>query len=326
MSEPILTPDRARFVLFPIKPEYMDVWNLYKATQAQVWAAEDIDFSTDKQEWSIDLSEKERHFLGLVLSFFANVDGIVMENIGSNFAEEVQVAEMRQMYAYQLYIESVHSETYSLMIDSVVANTIQKESMFNALQENESVKRLAEWGLKWMDRDSYPFRVRIVAFVIYEGFLFSAKFASIFWFKKRNLLPGICHANLLISRDEGVHEDFGILVHSKLQTPCDPKFISKMLGEAFEIECKFFKEALKEDMIGMNYGMMVDYLKLVADRILKRFGCPPEYHGKPNALSDMMETIGMENKVSFFEHRNHAYQKAGVSIGSKSTFSVDEEF
>jgi ribonucleotide reductase beta subunit family protein with ferritin-like domain len=327
-DEVLLRPNPERFVSFPI--QHHDVWDLYKATLAQVWMAEDIDFSGDPKDWET-LNDGERHFLSMVLAFFAASDGIVMENINSNFATEVQLPEVRAYYSYQSCIEQIHSETYSLMIDCLIPDPTEKLRLFHAITEVPIVRKLAQWAFKWMNADTQPFRVRIIAFVCYEGLLFSDKFCSIFWFKKRNKLPGVCHANLLIARDEGSHEDHGILLHQKLVHKCPPEVILSIVQEAVSLDVEFMTEALNVELIGMNSDMMIEYVHLVADRLLVRLGCARYYNANTNMLSDMMDTIGMENKVSFFEHRNHVYQRANVmqSVGQKNdqfTFSTDESF
>jgi ribonucleotide reductase beta subunit family protein with ferritin-like domain len=325
-KEIILKEDPHRFVLFPIK--YHDVWDMFKRDQAQHWVAEDIDFSTDRADWDSKLSEAQKHFMFLVISFFAASDGIVMENIGSNFASEIQVPEMRHFYAQQSYREAIHSETYSLMIDSLESDPQKKREMFDAVTNNPSVKKLAKWAQKWMDPQKYPFRVRIVAFILYEGFVFSGKFASVFWFKKQNLLQGVCDANQFIARDEGLHESFGILVHSKLQKKCEPEMAHSMLKEIYKIDCEFFQDALQDKMVGINYNMMTEYLKGVGNRIMIRLDMGPVFeNASRNMLTDMMDKIGVENKVSFFEKRNHVYHQANVmSENTNDMFGFDGDF
>ena len=324
--EPMLQPNPYRFSLFPIQPQYSDIRKLYMAVKAQTWPASEIDLSKDASDWQ-KLTEGERHFMSMVLAFFASSDGIVMENLGVNFAYEVQVPEIRQLYAYIGYNEAEHSEAYALMIDTVIPDPVEKQKLFHAITEFRPVQRLAQWAMKWMDAKKHPFRVRLVGFVIYEGLVFSSKFAAIFWLKKRGKLPGIAHGNVLISRDESGHETTGVMINSKLRKPCEPEIVRAMVEEVVAIDAEeFMSDALSVDLIGMNKELMVEYIKIVADRILVRLGCAKIYNiTTPNMLIDMMDTIAMENKFNFFEGRNPVYQKSSV-LSKPTPFKIEDDF
>lgn len=326
-AEDILRPNARKFVTFPIV--HKDVWRMYKETISQIWMPEDIDFSMDRKDW-LTLSTGEQTFMSMILAFFAAADGIVMENINCNFAQEVQIPEARAYYSYQGAIEQIHAETYSLMIDAVISDSVEKDRLFNAITQISCVQELSSWALKWMNPLTQPFNVRIVAFTIYERLVFQNKFAAIFWMKKRNKLAGICHANLLISRDEASHADHGILLHSKLTQKCPPEIILAMIQEVLVYDNAFMFEALNVELIGMNRQLMLDYTHSVADCLLVQLGCAAHYHTNRNMINDMMDSIGMPNHVNFFEHRNHVYQQsnviAGQAKGDQFSFSTSKDF
>jgi len=327
--EPILRDQGpARWVLFPIDEQYKDIYDLHKATEAQNWMASEIDLSVDRQQYKGVLTAFERRLIDWTVSFFAASDGLVMENLNVNFSAEVRVPEILAFFAYQTHNEAVHSETYSLMIDALSPSRDKKMHLLQAFKENPCVERLIQWGNSWLDKSKHPFRVRNTAFVIYEALLFSGKFAVIFWFKKRNLLPGVCHANQLIARDESVHEDAGVMIHGKLKHKVEPDVVRAMVDEALQIDLQYFGDLLSEPAPGMNYELMADYLRIVSNRILGRFGCDPVYPHRPNSISDMMDTIGAENKTSFFEHRNPVYQSGyskAATAGSRN-FDIGADF
>lgn len=326
--EPILTPNPYVYTLFPIR--YPRIWDLYKRLESQLWTAEDIDFSKDPADFQT-LNEGERTFLLMILAFFAASDGLVMENVSSNFAREVQLSEARAFYAYQMFNESIHNEVYSLMIDTLVRDPAEKLRLFHAISEVPGVKRLADWAKRYMDSNAQPFRVRIVAFVIYEALVFSSKFAGIAWFKKRNKMPGVVQSNLLIMPDEGAHEEMGVEVYNLLEERCDAKLVQDMVREVVDIDLdSFMVGALSSDLIGLNRTIMEEYVHLVANRVLTKLGCESIYNvpnASTNPIMTLMDSLGMENKVSFFESRSHVYMKAGVvSRPEGRDFSTNADF
>lgn len=316
MADPILTPTTGRFTVFPIK--YPDLWSLYKKAVGSFWTAEEIDLGADVADWS-RLAPAEQHFIKMVLAFFAASDGIVMENINVNFGSEVQIAEARAFYAYQSFNESIHGETYSLMIDKLVEDRAEKDGLFRAIETVPAVKRKAEWALEWM-KSSAPFSQRLVAFACMEGIFFSGSFCSIFWLKKRGVLPGLCFSNELISRDEGLHLEFAVALWHHLADKSAP--VADIVRGAVDIEESFITEALPCKLIGMDAEQMKQYIRYVADRLLKQLGHEPIYAAE-NPFA-WMETISLEGKTNFFEKRVGDYSKRMVEAGDSVRF--DEEF
>jgi ribonucleoside-diphosphate reductase beta chain len=320
-TEPILQDNKDRFVLFPIK--HHDMWNMYKDAEASFWTAEEIDLSSDLSDWKDRLSEDEKHFIKHVLAFFAASDGIVNENLAVNFMQEVQYPEARCFYGYQIMIENIHSETYSLLIDTYIKDPVEKDKMFHAVETLDCVKRKAEWALKWISNGS--FAERLIAFAAVEGIFFSGSFCSIFWLKKRGLMPGLSFSNELISRDEGQHCDFACLIYSQLVNKLAPEAVIEIIKNAVEIEKEFVTDALPVKLIGMNSDMMCQYIEFVADRLLQSLHIRKIYN-TTNPF-DFMELISLQNKTNFFEKRVAEYQKAGVKGGStQNVFSLDEDF
>ena len=319
MSDPILTPSLARFTTFPIR--YNDLWALYKKAISRFWTVEEIDLAGDLKDWE-GLNSDEKHFIKMVLAFFAASDGIVMENIDLNFSKDVQIAEARSFYAYQSFSESIHSETYSLMIDKLVKDPEEKARLFQAIETVPAVKRKAEWALKWMGPGS-PFAQRLVAFACVEGIFFSGSFCAIFWLKKRGLMPGLSFSNELISRDEGLHQEFAVALYSNLHTKLADDTVHRIVREALEIESEFITEALPCRLIGMDSDSMREYIMFVAKRLLAQLGCTQHTIQASNPF-DWMETISLEGKTNFFEKRVGDYSKHMIAEGDGVRF--DEEF
>jgi ribonucleotide reductase beta subunit family protein with ferritin-like domain len=316
--EEILVQTTDRFTTFPIR--YPDLWALYKKAVGSFWTAEEIDLGGDLKDW-VRLKPEEQHFIKTILAFFASSDGIVMENIDLNFGTEVQIAEARSFYAYQGFNEAIHGETYSLMIDKLVQDKAEKDDLFRAIETVPAVKRKAEWALAWLDR-SAPFAQRLVAFACMEGIFFSGSFCAIFWLKKRGLMPGLSFSNELISRDEGLHLDFAVALFQHLKRKPSQEVIHKMVESAVTIEEGFITEALPCRLIGMDADQMNQYIRYVADRMLKQLGYEPLF-GAENPFA-WMETISLEGKTNFFEKRVGDYSKRMVEEGDAVRF--DEEF
>lgn len=320
-NEPILRENKDRFVLFPIK--HADIWKMYKQAEASFWTAEEIDLSADLTDWADRLNDDERHFIKHVLAFFAASDGIVNENLAVNFMNEVQYPEARCFYGYQIMIENIHSETYSLLIDTYIKDSTEKNRLFNAIETVPAVTRKAEWALRWIEKGS--FAERLVAFAAVEGIFFSGSFCSIFWLKKRGLMPGLSFSNELISRDEGLHCDFACLLYRQLLNKLPEARVREIITHAVEIEKEFVTDALPVQLIGMNAGLMRQYIEFVADRLLMELGCSKVY----NATNpfDFMEMISLQGKTNFFEKKVAEYQKAGVmSDKQANTIRFDEDF
>lgn len=320
--EPILVKNNDRFVLFPIQHD--DIWQFYKKSEASFWTAEEIDLSQDLIDWSEKLNDDERHFIKHVLAFFAASDGIVNENLAENFLSEVQYTEAKFFYGFQIAIENIHSETYSLLIDTYIKDDTDKTYLFNAVDTIPCVKRKADWALRWIDEGSYA--ERLIAFAAVEGIFFSGSFCSIFWLKKRGLMPGLSFSNELISRDEGLHCDFACLLYNNhLVNKLPKEKVSKIITDAVEIEKEFVTDAIPVKLIGMNAELMTQYIEFVADRLLGELGCDKVYN-TTNPF-DFMDMISIQGKTNFFEKRVAEYQKAGVlNSGENQSFSLDEEF
>ncbi|MFL2969869.1 MAG: ribonucleotide-diphosphate reductase subunit beta [Candidatus Poseidoniaceae archaeon] len=315
-----------RFVLFPI--QHSDIWEMYKQQMACFWTAEEIDLAEDLKDWQ-NLNSDEQHFLKHILAFFAASDGIVNENLGVNFSNEVCWPEARAFYGFQIMMENIHAETYSLLIDTYIKDEQEKDHLFKALETVPSVKRKGDWAMRWLSRKKGSFAERLVAFAAVEGIFFSGSFCAIFWLKKRGLMPGLTFSNELISRDEGLHCDFACLLHNKLLRGAGAAKITRIIAEAVEIEIEFVTSALPVSLIGMNSILMEQYIQFVADRLLVALGASKIY----NVVNPFpwMEMISMQGKTNFFEKRVAEYQKAGVmdnaSLGSvQQRFSVDEDF
>jgi ribonucleoside-diphosphate reductase beta chain len=324
-NEPILKENKNRFVLFPIK--HQDIWEWYKKQEASFWTVEEIDLEADVKDWNTKLSPDEQYFIKHILAFFAASDGIVNENLAENFVNEVQYTEAKFFYGFQIMMENIHSEMYSLLIDTLIKDEEDKNKLFHALENFPAIKKKADWAIKWIDSPS--FAERLVAFAAVEGIFFSGSFCSIFWLKKRGLLPGLATSNEFISRDEGLHCDFAVHLHNNHLINQVPKErIKQIIVEALEIEREFVTESLPVDLIGMNSKLMTQYLEFVTDRLLTELNCEKVY-GSENPF-DFMDMISLEGKTNFFEKRVSEYQKAGVkqNTGSneESAISFDADF
>jgi ribonucleoside-diphosphate reductase beta chain len=321
--EPILEPNDGRFVLFPI--QHNDIWSFYKKAEASFWTAEEIDLSADIIDWENKLNENEKHFVKHILAFFAASDGIVNENLAENFLSEVQYTEAKFFYGFQVAIENIHSETYSLLIDTYIKETAEKNYLFNAINTMACVRRKADWALKWIEKGS--FAQRLVAFAAVEGIFFSGSFCSIFWLKKRGLMPGLGFSNELISRDEGLHCDFACLLYNNhLVNKLSSEEIREIVLDAVEIEKEFILEALPVKLIGMNSDLMSQYIEFVADRLLLELGNDKVFN-VTNPF-DFMDMLSIQGKSNFFEKRVSEYQKAGVLNSGQEThgFTLDADF
>ena len=319
--EPILQENNERFVLFPIQHD--KIWEMYKQAEASFWTAEEIDLAPDMKDWE-GLNPDERHFISHVLAFFAASDGIVNENLVINFMQDVTIPEARCFYGFQIAIENIHAETYSLLIDTYIKDESEKTKMFHAIDTIPCVKKKADWALRWID-EAPSFAHRLIAFAAVEGIFFSGSFCSIFWLKKRGLMPGLSFSNELISRDEGLHCDFACLIYSMLQNKLSKKEVESIITDAVEYEKEFVSDALPVSLIGMNAEMMCQYIEFVADRLLVALGYDKVY----NATNPFpwMEMISLQGKTNFFEKRVAEYQNAGVTAGKEDhTFSIDEDF
>ncbi|MBS1689234.1 MAG: ribonucleotide-diphosphate reductase subunit beta [Bacteroidetes bacterium] len=319
-SEILLKENKDRFVILPIN--YPAIWEHYKRHQASFWTAEEIDLSADIKDWQ-NITDNERHFISHVLAFFAASDGIVNENLAVNFMSEVQLPEARSFYGFQIMMENIHSETYALLIDTYIKNAEEKHRLFHAIETVPAIKKKAEWALRWIENGS--FAERLVAFAAVEGIFFSGSFCSIFWLKKRGLMPGLTFSNELISRDEGLHCEFACLLYNMLSNKLPQEKVANIIADAVTIEKEFITEALPVDLIGMNARLMQQYIEFVADRWLVELGCPKMF----NAANpfDFMEMISLQGKTNFFEKRVGDYQKAGVLAGKDAQkFSLEEDF
>jgi len=320
--EPILQENKNRFVIFPIK--HHDIWEWYKKSEASFWTAEEIDLHQDLNDWNNKLNSDEKYFIKHILAFFAASDGIVNENLAENFVNEVQYAEAKFFYGFQIMMENIHSETYSLLIDTYVKDEKEKDQLFHALEVFPAIKKKADWALKWIESDS--FAERLIAFAAVEGIFFSGAFCSIFWLKKRGLMPGLTFSNELISRDEGVHCDFAVHLHNHhLINKVSSEGITEIITDALAIEREFITESLPASLIGMNAKLMTEYLEFVADRLLVELNCKKIYNSS-NPF-DFMDMISLQGKTNFFEKRVAEYQKAGVmstdSESQKISFDAD---
>ncbi|MGA1772173.1 MAG: ribonucleotide-diphosphate reductase subunit beta [Flavobacteriaceae bacterium] len=321
--EPILQENEDRFVIFPI--QHLDIWEWYKKMEACFWTAEEIDLHQDLDDWNNKLNDDERYFIKHILAFFAASDGIVNENLAENFVNEVQYSEAKFFYGFQIMMENIHSETYSLLIDTYVKNDAEKTKLFKAIEIFPAIKKKAQWALRWIDSDS--FAERLIAFAAVEGIFFSGAFCSIFWLKKRGLMPGLTFSNELISRDEGMHCDFAVHLHNQHLVNKVPKErILEIILDALKIEREFITESLPVSLIGMNAKLMTQYLEFVTDRLLVELGIEKQFN-VTNPF-DFMDMISLQGKTNFFEKRVSEYQKAGVmnKQETETKISFDADF
>ena len=319
-QEPLLAPDDNRFVMFPIR--YQDIWEMYKKQVDCFWRAEEIDLTKDLPHWE-SLNGDEKYFVSMILAFFAASDGIVLENLASRFMKEVQVSEARAFYGFQISMENIHSETYSLLIETYIKDAAEKNKLFNAIEHFPCIKKKSDWAQKWIHDNRSSFATRLVAFACVEGIFFSGAFCSIYWLKKRGLMPGLTFSNELISRDEALHCEFAVLLYSKLIKKMDKSRIHEIIKEAVEIEIEFICEALPCRLIGMNSQLMSQYIQFVADRLCLQLGYKKIY----NAANpfDFMELISLEGKTNFFEKRNDSYALANKS-NTDIAFELTDDF
>ena len=320
--EPILNENKDRFVLFPI--QHNDIWSFYKKAEASFWTAEEIDLGTDLWDWENKLNDDERHFIKHILAFFAASDGIVNENLAENFVREVQYTEAKFFYGFQIAMENIHSETYSLLIDTYIKDPVEKDRLFHAIETLDCVKKKANWALNWISKGG--FAEKLVAFAAVEGIFFSGSFCSIFWLKKRGLMPGLSFSNELISRDEGLHCDFACMLYNNhIVNKLPSETIQKIITEAVAIEKEFVCDSLPVKLIGMNSDMMSQYIEFVADRLLSELGCNKVYN--VSNPFDFMDMINLQGKTNFFEKRVGEYQKAGVLADKdQQEFKLDADF
>jgi len=321
-KEVLLEENPDRFVLFPIN--YKAIWDMYKKSLGVFWTSEEIDLGQDLNHWP-KLKEDEQHFIKNILAFFAGSDGIVLENLGVRFMSEVQIPEARCFYGFQIAMENIHSETYSLLIDTYIKDPMEKDRLFRAIDTIPSVAKKAKWALKWINDEKSNFATRLIAFACVEGIFFSGSFCAIFWLKKRGLMPGLTSSNELISRDEGLHTDFAVLLYSMLQNKLSKETIEEIVKESVEIEKEFIIDSIPCRLIGMNSDLMSQYIEFVADRLLVQLGYDKIYNSK-NPF-DFMEMISMEGKTNFFEKRVMEYSKAGVGVDKEEMeFTMDADF
>jgi ribonucleoside-diphosphate reductase subunit M2 len=320
-EEILLSPEENRYVIFPIKHD--EIWEMYKKAESNFWTTEELDISKDLSDFNT-LSPNEQYFIKNVLAFFAASDGIVNENLVEKFCQEVKILEAKFFYGFQIAMENIHSETYSLLLDTFIKDTSEKNHLFNAIDTVPSVKKKAEWALKWINDES-SFGVRVIAFAAVEGIFFSGSFCSIFWLKKRGLMPGLCHSNELISRDEGLHTEFAVLMYKNLQNKPDKNKVYEIIKEAVVSEKEFITEALPCALIGMNNNLMSAYVEYVADRLLLMLGLEKIYNTK-NPF-DWMEMISVQGKTNFFEKRVGEYSNvSNPNSNADNSFGLDEDF
>ena len=318
--EPLLQEDDNRYVMFPIKDQ--DIWKMYKKAEDLFWRAEEIDLSKDIKDWDT-LNDDEKHFISMILAFFAASDGIVLENLGVRFMGEVQLSEARAFYGLQIAMENIHSIAYSTLIDTYIKDKEQKHKLFNALHEYDCIKKKGQWAIKWINDKKSNFATRLVAFACIEGIFFSGAFCAIYWMKKRGLMPGLTFSNELISRDEALHTEFAVLLHSKLEKPLKKQKIHEIISEAVAIELEFINDALPCRLIGMNQVLMKQYIEFVADRLSVQLGGDKIYESK-NPF-DWMENISIETKTNFFEDRVSEYSLT-TKNSKLNTFEFGDEF
>ena len=322
-QEFLLNEEENRYVIFPIQHDQF--WDMYKKAEANFWTTEELDLSKDLNDWK-QLTENETHFIKHVLAFFAASDGIVNENLVDRFCQEVKVLEAKFFYVFQMAMENIHSETYSLLIDTYIKDQEEKTYLLNAIDTIPSIQKKAQWAIKWINDKDSPFINRIIGFAAVEGIFFSGAFCSIFWLKKRGLMPGLCHSNELISRDEGLHTEFAVLMYHNLKNKPSPNVVKQIIQEAVEIEKEFITESLSCELIGMNKDLMSQYIEYVSDRLLKMFRLEPIYNAQ-NPF-DWMEMISIQGKTNFFEKRVGEYSnKSNPNIDpDKNEINFDDDF
>ena len=320
INEPLLQQDDSRYVMFPIKDQ--DIWKMYKKQEDLFWRAEEIDLSKDNKDWET-LNDDEKHFISMILAFFAASDGIVLENLGMRFLSEVQLSEARAFYGLQIAMENIHSITYSTLIDTYIKDKEHKAKLFNALHEYECITKKGQWAIKWINDKKSSFATRLVAFACIEGIFFSGAFCAIYWLKKRGLMPGLTFSNELISRDEALHTEFAVLLHNKLEKPLKKQKIHEIISESVAIELEFINDALPCRLIGMNQVLMKQYIEFVADRLSVQLGGDKIYESK-NPF-DWMENISIETKTNFFEDRVSEYSLTTKSKDN-NTFEFGDDF
>tara|TARA_B110000037_G_scaffold159786_1_gene180356 strand:+ start:860 stop:1843 length:984 start_codon:yes stop_codon:yes gene_type:complete len=321
LKEPLLTKSNNRYVIFPIKHD--DIWKKYKDAVSTFWTPEELNLNNDRKDWEDKLNDDERYFIKNILAFFAGSDGIVMENLSQRFMSDTDISEIIAFYSYQMFIENVHGETYSLLIDTYIKDNEEKNKLFDAINTIPCVKKKAEWAQKWISSDSANFALRLIAFAIVEGVFFSGSFCAIFWLKKRGLMPGLTFSNELISRDEGMHTDFAVLLYSKIINKIPEDIVHSVFKEAINIEKEFIISSIPCKMIGMNSDMMSQYIEYVGDRLLNQLGYNKLYN--VNNPFSFMELISLRPKGNFFEVRVSEYQKANVGK-KKEEFSLGDDF
>ncbi len=320
-TEPLLQEDDNRYVMFPIKDQ--DIWKMYKKQEDLFWRVEEVDLSKDMKHWET-LNDEEKHFISMILAFFAASDGIVLENLGMRFMSEIQLSEARAFYGFQIAMENIHSIMYSTLIETYIKDKNEKTKLFNALNEYECIKKKGDWAIKWINDKKSSFAMRLVAFACVEGIFFSGAFCAIFWLKKRGLMPGLTFSNELISRDEALHTEFAVLLHNKLEKPLKKQKIHEIIKEAVEIENEFINEALSCRLIGMNNMLMQEYIQFVADRLSVQLGGDKIY-GSKNPF-DWMENISVERKTNFFEDRVSEYSLATKMDNNDDAFEFGDNF
>jgi ribonucleoside-diphosphate reductase beta chain len=322
-TESLLTENPNRYVLYPIN--HPRIFDMYKKAVSSFWTVEELDLTKDHNDWQLKLNDNERHFIKNILAFFAGSDGIVLENLGQRFMDEIQVPEAKCFYGFQIAMENIHSEMYSLLIDTYIKNNAEKDRLFRAIETIPSVAKKAKWAIKWIQDKDSNFATRLVAFAAVEGIFFSGSFCSIFWLKKRGIMPGLTSSNELISRDEGLHTDFACLLYGMLSNKLDETVIYELIAEAVEIEKEFIIDSIPCNLIGMNSILMSQYIEFVADRLLAQLGYNKLY--KTSNPFDFMEMISIEGKTNFFEKRVTEYSKAGVGMDKETmVFSLDADF
>ena len=319
-TEPLLTPDENRYVMFPI--QYNDVWDMYKRSIDSFWHTGEISLAQDLNDWD-KLTSDEQQFIKMILAFFSSSDALVTDNLGTRFMNEVQVSEARAFYAFQIAIETIHSEMYSILIDTYIKDKDEKTKLFQATQNYPCILKKFNWAQKWLNDKRSSFATRLIAFALVEGLFFSSSFAAIYWIKKRGLMPGLTFSNELISRDEALHTEFAILLYSKLQRRVSKKRFYEIVSEAVEIEKEFITESIPCRMIGMNSKLMIQYIEFVADRLCLQLGYDKLY--KSQNPFDFMELISVESKVNFFERTNSEYALANKTVDT-DVFDFNAEF
>ena len=321
-DEPLLSEEEKRYVIFPINHD--EIWKMYKKAEANFWTTEELDLSKDLKDFNNKLNDNEKYFVENVLAFFAASDGIVNENLVERFMQEVQPLEAKFFYGFQVLMENIHSETYSLLIDTYVKDTNKKTTLLNAIDNIPSIKKKADWCMKWINDKNSSFGTRVIAFAAVEGIFFSGSFCSVFWLKKRGLMPGLCHSNELISRDEGMHTEFAVLMYSMLKDKPSKDIVIEIIKEAVELEKEFITESLPCSLIGMNMDLMKQYIEYVADRLLLMLGLEKIYNST-NPF-DWMELISIQGKTNFFEKRVGEYSNIANSKKEDNVFELDDDF